>query len=276
MSTASIDGNYGWVALNINLDSATSTGVFDSTVGLWNFNAGSITVGANDQDVQEVTRTATSLTNITLTPSQFTEPDLAENFPYTVSPTGTVTVGPVEDNLEGFANDDGSMMAFVDSAAAPGDPITNVNQEMLIFVKLGTASATSLNGASYNLFPLVIGLGEDGFTEIASLSNGTAVFNADSSSVTIDGTDRGFGRGTDVAQVESITPEAGSAEVFTVDSISANGAVSLSRTETIEAETLTQSLKGFVSADGNLLIMRVYNSDNIGDKDVGLMIGIKQ
>ena len=276
MSTASIEGNYGWVALNLNLDSATATGVFDSTVGLWNFTAGTVTIGAGDQDVQKVTRTGTSLTNITLTPSQFTEPDLAETFPYTVSPTGTVTVGPVEDNLEGFTNDDGSVMAFVDSAAAPGDPITNVNQEMLIFVKLGSSSAASLNGATYNLFPLVIGLGQNGFSEIASLSNGTAVFNADASSVTIDGTDRGFERGTDVAQIESITPDVGAAEVFTVDSVAANGAVSLSRTETTGAETLNQSLKGFVSADGNLIIMRVYNSDSIGDKDIGLVVGIKQ
>ncbi len=277
MSTASIDGDYGWVALNINLDTTPpATGTFDSTVGQWNFNGGAVTIGAENQDVQEVTRTSESLTNVSVSSDQFNEPDAQENFLYSVSPTGTVALDPAGDNLEGFTNADGSVMAFVDSVATGGDPVTNVNQEMLIFVKLGTASATSLNGATYNLFPLVIGLGEDGFSEIASLSNGTAVFNADTSSVTIDGTDRGFGRGTDVGQIESITPEEIAAEVFTVDSLAANGAVSLSRTETDESEVLTQSIKGFVSADGNLLIMRVYNSDNTGDKDLGLVVGIKQ
>ena len=269
MSTASISGDYGWVALNINLDTAPpATGIFDSTVGLWNFNAGTVSIAANEQDVREVTRTAASLTNVTLTPSQFNEPPAPENFLYSVSPTGVVALDTAGENVEGYANADGSIMAFVDSVATGTPEITNVNQEMLIFVKLGTAMASSLNGASYNLYPMVVGMGQDGFSEISSLSNGIAVFNADATTATIDGTDRGFGRGTDVSQVESIVPESAPADVFTVDSIAANGAVSMSTTDT--------TLKGFASADGNLLIMRVYGNDSNGDQDIGLLIGVKQ
>ena len=269
MTTASIDGDYGWVALNINLDTAPpATGIFDSTVGLWNFNGGTVSIAANDQDVQEVTRAVTSPTNVTLTPSQFNEPASLENFLYSVSPTGIVALDPTGENLEGYANADGSIMAFVDSVATGSPDVTNVNQEMLMFVKLGTAMASTLNGTTYKLFPMIIGMGQDGYSGIASLSNGTVVFNADATTATIDGTDRGFSRGSDVSQVESIVPESTPADVFTVDSIDVNGAISMTTTET--------ALKGFVSADGNLLVMRVYSSDVNGDSDIGLVIGAKQ
>lgn len=278
MTSSSIDGDFGWVALNFNLDTAP-VGIIDSTVGITNFNAGTATVEANVQDVQEITRTPANPSNVTLTASQFTEPDATSTFPYTVTPTGLVTFdfeGDSSDVLEGFANDDGSVIAFVNSKAM-GEPVrTNVNNEMLVFVKLGASMTTSLDGASYDLYPMVYGAGTDGFSEISTLANGTVTFNNDTSTATVDGTDRGFGRGTDVSEVESITPEDLAAEVYTVDSVAANGAVTLSRTETNGNEVLTQSIKGFVSADSNLLIMRVYNSDNIGDKDIGIVIGVKK
>ena len=269
MSTASINGDYGVVALNINLDSTTTTGIFDSTVGLWNFNAGSVTVGANDQDVQKITRTVTSLTNVTLTPAQFTEPSAQESFLYSVSPTGVVALDTAGDNLQGYANANGSIMAFVDSEST-GSPVTNINNEMLVIVKLGTAMASSLNGTTYKLFPMLVGMEPGGFSEIASLSKGTAVFNVGATTATIDGAERGFSRGTDVAQVKALVAISEPAELFTVNSIGSNGAVSMSTSET--------TLKGFVSADSNLLIMRVYSSDTdtSGFKNIGLLIGVKQ
>lgn len=278
MTTASLDGDFGWVALNTNHDTTPSTGIIDSTVGLMNFNAGTVTVQANAQDVVEITRTPVSLSSVTLTDSSSTEPATTETFPYAVTATGQVTLdfaGDLSDVLEGITNDDGSVITFIGSEATGAPSLTNVNNEMDIFVKLGSAMASSLNSATYQLFPMVVGMGTDGFTEISSLT-GTITFDATSATATVDGTDRGFGRGTDVAEVEAIIPEGGPAEVFTVNSVAANGAVSLSRTEMEGAETLTQSIEGYVSADSNLLIMRVFNSDTIGDRDIGIVVGIKQ
>ncbi len=100
-------------------------------------------------------------------------------------------------------------------------------------------------------------------------------FDGLADAVTVTGTRRGFSRDTDVAQVESSVAEAISPALFTVDSIADNGAVSLSRTE-VNGPTLTRTLKGFVSADSSLLILRMFSSDTGGNKDIGLVIGVKQ
>ncbi len=277
MTVSSLNSDYGMVALNINLDSSVPEGVLDSSVGIVNFNTGTATIGVDALDVKAITRTPTTPPGVTLTPDSFTEPALsADTFPYTVTDTGQVTfdfVGDGSDVLEGYTNNDGTVVAFVDDESAGSPFVTNVNNEMLMAVRLGTGMASSLNGATYNLHPLRVGLAPDGYSEVSTLGGGTVVFNADASSATVDGTDRGFSRSTDVAEVEAILPDDAATEmVFTVDSIADNGEITLSITDS----TTTETLKGFVSEDGSLLIMRVHSSDTDGLQDIGIVVGVKQ
>jgi len=114
-----------------------------------------------------------------------------------------------------------------------------------------------------------------GETEILTLGNGVATFNADASSVTVTGIDRGVMRGSDIAAVQAIS--AGTVnEVFTVDSVAASGAVTISITDNTDG-IFTTTLKGFVSADGKLLILRNYGAQDDGTSyDLGMIIGVKQ
>ncbi len=275
MAAASLNGNYGMVALNVNLDTAP-VAVLDSTVGVLSLNNGTVTVGANALDVQEVTRTPATPPAVTLTPVSMTEPASIDTFPYTITANGQVTfdtAGDGSDLLEGYANSDGSVLAFVDDVSTGSPVVTNVNNEMLMAVKLGNSMSAALNGATYSLHPLAVAMGESGYSEIFTLGNGAVVFNADATSAIVDGVDRGFERANDVAEVEAIIPDdpATSAQTFTA-SVSGNGLVTMSNTE----GTFTTTLKGYVSEDANMLIMRLYGSDTAGDKDLGIVIGIKQ
>ena len=274
MSTTSLSGDYGLVALNINLDTAP-VGVYDSTVGILNFNAGTASRDTDAFDVVEVTRAPATPPAVTLTPASSTEPATPDSFLYTVSATGQVTLDPGLDALEGYANNDGSVIAFIDDVATGSPSITNVNNEMLVAVKLGTGMATSLNGATYKLFPLSFNTSADGFSEIFSF-DGNATFSADSTTATVEGTDRGVERTSDVAEVAVLAETILSN--FTVSSVADNGEITMTATEVFGSETFTTTLKGFVSADSNMLIMRQYSSNQVAgvEYDLGMVIGVKQ
>ena len=180
----------------------------------------------------------------------------------------------VRDALEGYTNDDGSVIAFVDDVAT-GDPVTNVNNEMLVAVKLGTGMASSLNGATYKLFPLSYNASADGFSEIFTL-DGDVTFSADSTTATVSGTDRGVERSSDIADVAVLSETALSN--FTVSSVASNGEITMTATEVFGSETFTSTLKGFVSADSNMLVMRLYSTNQMAgvEYDLGMVIGVKQ
>lgn len=275
MSTASLDGDYGLTTFNVNLDTAP-VAIYDSAVGVINFTSGTASFASNALDVKEVTRTPTSFPAVTLSAASFMDPAIAENFPYTVTADGQVTLdfaGDGSDLLEGYSNSDGSVVAFVDDVATGSPDVTNVNDEMVVAVKLGSAMSNALDGASYRLYPLSLELDESGSSALASLK-GSITFNADSTSATISGDDRGVERSTDVAEVTAIISEANPApNVFTVDSVAANGAVSMSDTDGV----YTDSMKGFVSADGNMLVLRFYGDGaSNGYQDIGIVVGVKQ
>ncbi|MCK4834590.1 MAG: hypothetical protein KAT12_07420 [Gammaproteobacteria bacterium] len=273
MTTADISGNYGMVAFNINLDTAP-VAVYDSTVGVVSFNPATdeATIATGAFDKEELTRSPATLPAVTLNLVASTEPLTDDVIPYTVSATGLVTIDPGVNALEGFASADGSIMAFVDDESTGAPTVTNVNDEMLVMVELGTNMAASLNGATYKLIPLILAMGESGYSEIVTLGNGAVTFNADSSTATLDGSGRGIYRGNDVAEVEAITATSVT-DVLTVDSVAANGAVTMSATD----GNFSQTLEGYVSADGNMLILRNVGSDSVaGEYDMGMVIGIKQ
>ena len=274
MSTASLNGDYGMVAFNVNVDSAAPESVFDSTVGILNFNAGTVSRTANAFDVVEVTRAPATPPAVTLTPAAFTEPTSPDSFPYTVSATGQVTLTP-GDTLEGYTNNDGTVIAIVDDVATGSPDITNVNEEMLLMLKLGTGMASSLNGATYKMFPMSFNTSADGFSEIFTL-DGDVTFSADSTAATVTGTDRGVERSTDIAQIAALAETVSSN--FTVSSVTDNGEITMTATEVFGSETFTTTLKGFVSADTNMLVLRLYSSNQVSgvEYDMGIVVGVKQ
>ena len=278
MDVNSIAGDFGGVFLNINVGNATTpTAVFDSTVGVLDFSGGTATRAVNAFDVREITRTPATPPAVTLAQVQSTEPASIETFLYTVSATGKVMFDfGGGDILEGYVSSDGSVIAIVDDESTGSPVVTNVNNEMLVLVKLGSAMTAALDGASYRLHVLGLNASASGATEIFTLGNGVATFNADASSVTINGVDRGVMRSTDIAAVEALTAETVN-ETFTIDSLAANGAVTMTGTDTSNG-IFTTTLKGFVSADSKLLILRLYGEDSVSgvDYDLGMVIGVKQ
>jgi hypothetical protein len=274
MGVGSLSGDYGAVFLNINVDAnlGNPTGKYDSSVGVVTFDGnGSVNVG--ELDVKLVTRTLATPPNVTLALDATPEP-ADPGLSYTVSATGQVTLVPGVDALEGYASSDGSVIAIVDNETE-GDPVSNVNNEMLVFVKLGETMTNALDGASYRLYMLLLNASASGETEILSLGNGLASFNADASSVTMTGVIRGVMRASDIAAVEAVAADALN-EVFAVDSVAANGEVSISFTDRTDG-VFTTTLKGFVSADSNLLVLRNYGAQDDGTSyDMGMIIGVRQ
>ena len=265
MTAASLNGDFGFVSLATFLDLSPQS-IFESIVGELNLNNGIVTIQANGQDTRQVIRTPVTLTNVTLTDNVV--PEGAETLPYTVTDTGLVTFGT--DNLPHLANDDGSVIAFVNSGAI-GNPITFVGNGVVIHVKLGTNMTASLNDATYQLFLLAHVLRTDGYSNVHTLGHGSVgAFNADATTFSVNGTDRGFSRDTDLSQISPFSDPIDNF-VFTVESIAANGALTMS----VSDGTGTDTLKGFVSSDGNLLILRALSTDP-DERNIGLLIGVKQ
>ncbi len=264
MSNTSLSGDYGMVALSINLETSPQI-IMGGTVGILELNgAGN---GSVALDTQKVTSTPTEpLPSVTLSPS---EEASTINFGYTVKTNGELTI---DNTFVGFTNNDGSVIAVVDDDTS-GDPITRVDNEMMVMVKLGNSMATSLNGTNYKIFPLAMNADTSGDSELFTLGNGLATFSADASTAVISGTERGFTRASPVLAIEALAPDAFTAD-FTVGPVTANGALTMSYTD---QDNHSVTLKGFVSADSNLLIMRLYGAKQDGSEyDLGMVIGIKQ
>ncbi len=271
LTGASLDGDYGTISLRSHF-SSTPQGIFESTVGVMNLTVGTATIQANTRETQQVIRTPVTLTDVTLTNNGLLEPGAV--FPYTVSATGRVVLdfaGDSSDVLEGFTNADGSVIVFVESEAIGAPTITDVSSGMHVSVKLGTEMESSLNGAGYKLYRLVHGMRTNGYSETTTLGNGTAVFDASATTASINGTVRGFSQSTDTSPIDPLT-SVDPAAVYTVDSIAANGAIAMSLSD----GTTTDALEGFISADSNLLVMRIVGSDTGGGRDIGMLIGVKQ
>lgn len=279
MTTSSLDGDYGIVTMSVEVNTTPECQV-DSTVGVVNFNAGTAAVGANAFNDLGFSRTATSFTNITLTDSSGT--DGGFSFPYTVTAIGQVTLdtdsnGASTEDLEGWSNEDGSVVALLDVSTGGTDPITSVYKEMVLSVKLPT-SAPAMGDAVYKLYPMVFGAEETGLTELLSLRDASSLtFNAGATAASADFIARGFERATDISNVQALVDGEEPAFDFTVDSIGANGAISMSWTDVAADESAM--MKGFISADGKIMVLRYYEADDTqGEKfrALGMVIGIRQ
>jgi len=278
MTTASVDGDYGVVIMNVELDNTgTPTGLFDSTVGLLAFdgNTGDATRDMNAFNVRSIERTPATPPAVNLASTQADEPASPDVITYTVADNGKIELSPPGGGtIEGFASSDGGLLAFVDDEAS-GNPVDFVNNEMIVAVKLATAvdPAADLGNTSYKLYSLALDSSQSGSTEITSIGNGLLAFNAAANTADITGVNRGVVRSSDVSQVSAATADAVN-ETFTVDSVSPKGRVTMS----ITSGTETTILKGFVSEDKNMIILRLYSEDTGTDTayELGMVIGVKQ
>ena len=281
MSSTSLDGDYGIVVLGIDLTTTPAPmGTADSTVGVVNFNAGTATVAPAAFDDYGFDRAESSFPSMTLTDVTGTDGDFS--FPYTVSSTGQVTLdtdnnGASAEDLEGWANDDGSVVGLLNVITSGSPDITQVSKEMVVALKLA-ASAPAMGDAVYKLYPIAFGAEETGLTEIATLrSISSLTFNAAATSASADFTLRGFERATDIASVEALVDGAEPAVDFTVNSIASNGAINMSFTDLAADETVT--MEGYISADGKMMVLRYIEADDTSGevfRSLGMMIGIRQ
>jgi hypothetical protein len=253
-------------------------GSTDSTVGVINFNNGTASVASSAFDNVGFERSATSFTNITLTDTGVTEGGF--NFPYTVTSSGQVTLdtdnnGASAEDLQGWSNDDGSVIGLLNVMTAGTPVITAVTKEIMVGVKLGT-SAPSMANAVFKLYPVAFGAEETGLTELNTLGSlSSLTFNAGATAATADFTLRGFERATDIASVQAIADPEEVPFDFTVNAIATNGAIDMSFSDAAE----TTSLEGFISADGSMMVLRHIEADDASGQKfraIGTVIGIRQ
>lgn len=277
MDNTSLDGDYGLVSTTVDLSTTPPLGSTDSTVGVMNFNNGTASVAPNAFEKVGFTRSATSFTTVTLTDIG---PTLEGNFniPYTVSPSGQVTLDPGGDPLDGWTNEDGSVIGLL-YVQATGTPfITDVTHEIMVQVKLpAPGSVPAMGNAVFKLYPVAYGADENGLTEMVSLrSVSTLTFDASATTASADFTARGYQRATDIAAVEALVDTDDVPVNYSV-TIGTNGAIDMSFSDVAANET--SSLEGFISADGSMMVLRTIESDDTPGEQfraLGTVVGIRQ
>jgi hypothetical protein len=196
-----------------------------------------------------------------------------------VSPSGQVTLDPGVDPLEGWTNDDGSVIGLVGVQATGAPIITDVTHEIMVAVKL-PATTPAMGNAVFKLYPVGYGADENGMTEIVSLrSISTLTFNAGATEATADFTSRGYQRATDIAQVEALvdSDDALFNYIVTMDANGVTGAIDMNFSDSAADEA--SSLEGFISADGKMMVLRIIESDDTAGEKFranGMAIGIRQ
>ncbi|NNJ98324.1 MAG: hypothetical protein HKP12_14335 [Gammaproteobacteria bacterium] len=282
MSESSLSGDYGLVTVAIDLDTTPAPiGSADSSVGVLTFDgAGFVSVAAQAIDDYGFTRSATTFTDVTLTDMESTDGDLS--FPYTVTETGQVTLdtdanGTSAQDLQGWSNDDGSVVALLNVTTEGSDPAINqVSKEMAVVVKL-PASAPMLADAVFKLYPIAYGAEESGLTELDTLGSVSSLtFSADATTAAADFKLRGFERATDIAAVEAIFDADEVPFDFDV-TLGSNGAIEMSFVDAVTGET--NALKGYVTADGNMMVLSyVERDDTDGElfRALGMAFAVKQ
>lgn len=282
MDVSSLSGDYGVLSLSADLNT-TPEGQASSTLGVVNFDgAGTVTVAANAFEDLGFLRAANIFPTMTITDTG--GPNGGFSFPYSVSATGQVTLDTDNDavvddpdDLAGFSNDDASVVGLLNVATSGSPTITGAYNEMVVAVKLPTSQPT-MGSTTYKLYPLVFGAEETGLMELVSLRNTSSLtFNAGATAATADFTARGFERANDLAAVQALVDPTHPTFDFTVDSIGADGSIEMTFTDVAADEV--SKLKGFVSADGTMMVLRYYETDDtMGEvyRGLGMVIAVKQ
>jgi hypothetical protein len=220
------------------------------------------------------------LQNILLELSQ-PQSEFVQGIPYTVGTEGQLSLAG---ELEGWVNADASVMSLVAVQtinADPNDPLSEVNvvvKELAIGVKL-PVTQPDLSNAVFKLYPQVYGAGVNGESSIISLRKAsTLTFSSDTSTAQADFTASGFMRSTDIGDIERIVDDELAVFDFTVDSLAANGEISLSYTD--PQTNATMLMNGFVSEDGNMMVLRYVEDDDANASPayyaLGTVIAVRQ
>lgn len=277
MGDTSLAGDYGIVSTTVDLNTTpTPLGSADSTVGVINFSNGTASVGTDAFSKIGFTREATSFTNVVLTdlPPTLEGPS---SFPYTVSPSGQVALDPAGDALDGWTNDDGSVIGLVNVQTIGLPIITAVTHEIMVGVKL-PVTTPAMGNAVFKLYPVAYGADENGLTDMVSLrSISSLTFDAGATAATAEFTARGYQRDTDIAQVEALVDTVDAPFEYSVTIDPNSGAIDMSFSDVPADEA--SSLVGFISADGKMMVLRIIDSDDTpGDmfRSLGMVIGIRQ
>jgi hypothetical protein len=217
-------------------------------------------------------------------------PDSVQGIPYSVSTEGQLTLdtdgqaGATAGDLAGWVNDDASAMSLVavqTTNADPNDPsseVIAVEKQLVFGVKLPTAQP-DLSNAVFKLYPQVYGSDVNGETEMVSLRLASSLtFAPDASTASADFTSSGFMRPTDIGDIEPVVDDEAPAFDFSVDSLAANGEISLSYMD--PQTNATMSIKGFVSSDGNMIVFRYVEDDDANASQayyaLGMAIAVRQ
>lgn len=266
MTVNSLDGAYGLVSININLD-INPAQQFSSSLIPATFSSGTLSVPASAISRRILNRTPSSLSMVGIETVE--ETDSAINLAYSVTSEGGLVVPDPE--LQGFVNADASMLVMSSVKTQGSESIDNVEYETIVGLKLNSTQP-DIDDAVFDLYPVLFSADTTGYSSIFSLTQSSLSIDSTTSNATGTFNTRGFERSNDTAEVESTSELENKQFPFTITNYS-NSRVDMIHYSLDQSETLR--LSGYVSADGNTLVLRVYDNDEdspVSSAAVGLMI----
>jgi len=259
LTAANVTGNYGLVGMEVQsfVNGNTDAVVFFSVE---NFDGSSI-VTETSFDGSIITRTdgGASIT----TGSDVT----TANSTYTVAADGTFSLTEGGQTDVGFVGNNGNLIVVLDNSntdnGANPPTITMFSHAAAIGVKLPT-TLPNMTGRSYRLFSLELNY-DGSATSIEALTKGQLAFNGDG---TLNITGVSFRKITRATDLANITPVAGTS------ANSNNQSVTIGTNGSLAFTLGTQTFDGFVSADGQMLLLRTKDNGGATNQTVGMIIGI--
>jgi hypothetical protein len=264
-------GNFGVVGIGYNLSSSGGTAV-NMPSGTFSINtSGSITVAIGDSILEkQALNSGTGSCGTEYSISTKSDP-VKDSTAQLKIESGKLKFDFVDNPgqlFEGYARPDGKLLVFaqnidmeaqeaiINPYAPPkkGKNIDHSNKSYMVAVKTGT-TAPNLTGKSFRILSYAIGLNADGGTSYTSSDVGILSFtatSADLSGITTTQVLKASADSSDLPQLSSIEGPSGSGTY----SISNSGAISFTLNDKVYS--------GYVSADGETLVLGEKGSDNFG------------
>jgi len=259
LTAASVTGNYGLVGMEVQslANGTTNAAAFFSIESF----DGSSNVTEASFDGSNITRTAGGA-SITTSNDMITA-----NSTYTVAADGVFSITEGSQTDVGFVGDGGNLLTIfsntnTDDGLVP-PTVTAFSHAAAIGVKLPT-TLPDMTGRSYQLFSLQLNY-DGSATSIETLTKGQIVFNGDGT-LNITGVSfRKITRTTDLANIMPVTGTSTDSNNQSV-AIGTNGSLTFSLD--------TETFDGFVSADGQMILLRTKDNGGATNQSVGMIIGI--
>ncbi|WP_325894721.1 hypothetical protein [Grimontia sp. NTOU-MAR1] len=270
MTNDILDGNVGIVGLELLLDSTTSTTEVITESRVLGFDgAGNFDTVASSAFSSEMKSTPMSVT--------FNDSPTIGNFSgtYNVGETGDLNLTSDGNTLVGFSSASGDLLTFatVEQNENQGQIVEYV-QLMALGLSLGD-TPPSIAGATYKLYPLEIGFGSGGGTEVLTFANpGTLTIGSSGNEGTLAGKTLGMLRNSTLEQVRPVNEETESVQV-SVD-VTANSVVSIEQND----GSFSLELDGYVSGDGSRMLLSLKALSDEGTQDayygLGFVLAVKE